>query len=150
MSINEFLRDHKDTPFSRPLVYSQSNDNIVGFVHRLELFKLQQAGLGEKQLGSVMRPVHVLLNTIALPKAFEQMMAKRLQLAMVVDEYGTVQGILTLEDIFEHLVGEEIVDEADRATDMQQLAFERWEKWKKTHSVIENRDEEETDDVSVK
>ncbi|NIY83275.1 CNNM domain-containing protein [Vibrio hepatarius] len=150
MSINEFLRDHKDTPFSRPLVYSQSNDNIVGFVHRLELFKLQQAGLGEKQLGSVMRPVHVLLNTIALPKAFEQMMANRLQLAMVVDEYGTVQGILTLEDIFEHLVGEEIVDEADRATDMQQLAFERWEKWKKTHSVIENRDEEEADDISVK
>lgn len=102
------MRDHKDTPFSRPLVYSQSNDNIVGFVHRLELFKLQQAGLGEKQLGSVMRPVHVLLNTIALPKAFEQMMAKRLQLAMVVDEYGTVQGILTLEDIFEHLVGKKL------------------------------------------
>ncbi|EGA69177.1 hypothetical protein VISI1226_14796 [Vibrio sinaloensis DSM 21326] len=143
MSINEFLREYRDTPFSRPLVYSQSKDNIIGFVHRLELFKLQQVGCGEKQLGAVMRPVHVLLNTIALPKAFEQMMAHRLQLAMIVDEYGTVQGILTLEDIFEHLVGEEIVDEADRTTDMQELAFERWEKWKETHGVIENRDEDD-------
>jgi len=143
MTINEFLEKHKDSPFSRPLVYSQSNDNIIGFVHRLELFKLQHSGCGEKQLGAVMRPVHVLLNTIVLPKAFEQMMAKRLQLAMVVDEYGTVQGILTLEDVFEHLVGEEIVDEADRATDMQELAFERWEKWKKTHGVIESRDDDE-------
>lgn len=143
MTINQFLREYRDTPFSRPLVYSQSKDNIIGFVHRLELFKLQQVGCGEKQLGAVMRPVHVLLNTIALPKAFEQMMAHRLQLAMIVDEYGTVQGILTLEDIFEHLVGEEIVDEADRTTDMQELAFERWEKWKETHGVIENRDEDE-------
>ncbi|NOH63985.1 hemolysin family protein [Vibrio sp. RE88] len=148
MSINEFLAQHKDTPFSRPLVYSKSKDNIIGFVHRLEMFKLQQAGCGEKQLGAVMRPVHVLLNNLSLPKAFEQMMAKRLQLAMVVDEYGTIQGILTLEDIFEHLVGEEIVDEADRATDMQELAFERWEKWKETHGVIESRDDDEEDQVS--
>lgn len=148
MSINEFLAQHKDTPFSRPLVYSQSKDNIIGFVHRLEMFKLQQAGCGEKQLGAVMRPVHVLLNNLSLPKAFEQMMAKRLQLAMVVDEYGTIQGILTLEDIFEHLVGEEIVDEADRATDMQELAFERWEKWKETHGVIESRDDDEEEQVS--
>lgn len=143
MTINEFLDKHKETPFSRPLVYSQSTDNIIGFVHRLELFKLQQAGCGEKQLGAVMRPVHVLFNTMALPKAFEQMMAKRLQLAMIVDEYGTIQGILTLEDVFEHLVGEEIVDEADRTTDMQELAFDRWEKWKEKHGVIENRDDDE-------
>lgn len=143
ITINDFLREHRDTPFSRPLVFSQSTDNIIGFVHRLELFKLQQSGSGEKQLGAVMRPVHVLLNTLPLPKAFDQMMSHRLQLAMVVDEYGTVQGILTLEDIFEHLLGEEIVDEADKATDMQELAFERWEKWKKTHGVIESRDDDE-------
>ncbi len=143
MTIDQFLSQHHDTPFSRPLIYSQSKDNILGFVHRLEIFKLQQVGGGNKQLGAVMRPVHVILNTLSLPKAFEQMMARRLQLSMIVDEYGTIQGILTLEDIFEHLVGEQIVDEADRAPDMQQLAFERWEKWKTKHGVIENRDEDD-------
>ena len=90
-----------------------------------------------------MRPIHVLLNNMGLAKAFDQMMANRLQLSLVVDEYGTIQGIITLEDIFEHLVGEEIVDEADKTTDMQELAFQRWETWKETHGVIENRDEED-------
>ncbi|MDN2482283.1 CNNM domain-containing protein [Vibrio agarivorans] len=140
MTVNQFLTEHMDSPFSRPLIYSQTKDNIIGFVHRLELFKLQQHGMGHKQLGAIMRPIHVLLNNLPLPKAFEQLIAKRLQLALVVDEYGSVQGLLTLEDVFEHLLGEEIVDEADKTTDMQALAFERWEKWKKEHGVIESND----------
>lgn len=143
LTIDEFLTQHRDTPFSRPLIYTESTDNIIGFVHRLELFRLQQNKLGSKQLGAVMRPIHVLLNTQTLPIAFEQMMQKRLQLALVVDEYGTVQGLLTLEDIFEHLLGEEIIDEADRTTDMQKLATERWERWKAEHGVRESRDDEE-------
>ncbi|MGR5178027.1 CNNM domain-containing protein [Vibrio parahaemolyticus] len=144
MTINEFLQQHKETPFSRPLIYSQQKDNILGFVHRLELFKLQQHGCGDKQLGSVMRPIQVLFNTIMLPKAFEQMMAARLQIAMIVDEYGTIQGIITLEDIFEHLLGQEIVDEADKTTDMQELAYQRWEHWKEKHSMIDGSDVDDT------
>ena len=77
---------------------------------------------------------------------FDQMMTHRLQLALVVDEYGTVQGLVTLEDIFEHLVGEEIIDEADKSTDMQELAYQRWESWKEMHGVIESRDDDEEEE----
>ncbi|PSW41665.1 CNNM domain-containing protein [Photobacterium leiognathi] len=142
-TINEFLSKHKDSPFSRPLVYSEQSDNIVGFVHRLELFAESQAGKGGQELGALMRPLPVIMNTVSVPKAFERLMQERSQLILIVDEYGTVQGLVTLEDIFESLVGEEIVDEADKNTDMQQLAFQRWEKWKKKHGVIQNNDEEE-------
>jgi CBS domain containing-hemolysin-like protein len=69
-------------------------------------------------------------------------MKERSQLILIVDEYGTVQGLVTLEDIFESLVGEEIVDEADKNTDMQQLAYQRWDKWKKKHKMIENNDDD--------
>ncbi len=142
-TINEFLSKHKNSPFSRPLVYSEQSDNIVGFVHRLELFAESQAGKGGQELGALMRPLPVIMNNVSVPKAFERLMQERSQLILIVDEYGTVQGLVTLEDIFESLVGEEIVDEADKNTDMQQLAFQRWEKWKKKHGVIQNNDEEE-------
>ncbi|MFZ6043840.1 hemolysin, partial [Vibrio natriegens] len=88
--INEFLSQHKDSPFSRPLVYSEQSDNILGFVHRLELFAESQAGRGQNELGTLMRPIPVIMNTASVPKAFEQLMKERSQLVLVVDEYGTV------------------------------------------------------------
>ncbi|USH02310.1 hemolysin family protein [Grimontia kaedaensis] len=143
MTIEDFLREHHDTPFSRPLVYAESRDNILGFVHRLELFSASQHGKGQKQLGSLMRPIPVVHDSTIVPKAFDRLMAQRSQLALIVDEYGDVQGIITLEDIFEHLMGKEIMDEADKTSNMQALAHERWEDWKEAHGVIESKDDDE-------
>lgn len=143
MTVEQFLENHSDTPFSRPLVYSEDSDNIIGFTHRLELFSAMRKGQGERPLGAMMRPIQVVISTSTLPKAFEQLMKHRAQLALVIDEYGTVQGLLTLEDIFEYMVGEEIIDEADKTTDMQQLAQQRWTNWKNKHGVIDNTDTEE-------
>ncbi|MGF1770113.1 hemolysin family protein [Enterovibrio makurazakiensis] len=143
MTIEEFLDQHHDTPFSRPLVYTEQRDNIMGFVHRLELFYARQHGRGGDKLGTMMRPIPVLHDSTHVPKAFDRLMAQRSQLALIVDEYGDVQGIITLEDIFEHLVGKDIVDEADTTTSMQELAHERWADWKETHGVIESKDDDE-------
>ncbi len=140
-TINEFLSQHKTSPFSRALVYSENKENILGFVHRLELFAESQAGLGNKELGSLMRPLPIVINTASVPAAFERLMKERSQLSLVIDEYGTIQGLVTLEDIFESLVGQEIVDEADKNTDMQQLASQRWDRWKRQHKMIESKDE---------
>lgn len=142
MTIDAFLKAHHDTPFSRPLVYSDSRDNILGFVHRLEIFSAKQHGKGDQPLSSLMRPIPVVHDSTHVPKAFDRLMAQRSQLALIVDEYGDVQGIITLEDIFEHLMGKEIMDEADKTSNMQKLAQDRWEDWKEAHGVIESKDDE--------
>ncbi|WP_150138079.1 CNNM domain-containing protein [Candidatus Enterovibrio escicola] len=143
MTIEGFLNQHHDTPFSRPLVYAEQRDNILGFVHRLELFYARQHNKGDQPLSSLMRPIPVIHDSMYVPKAFDRLMAQRSQLALIVDEYGDVQGIITLEDIFEHLMGKEIIDEADKTMNMQMLAHERWADWKETHGVIESIDDDE-------
>ncbi len=148
MTIDAFLKAHHDTPFSRPLIYSDSRDNILGFVHRLEIFSAKQHGKGDQSLGSLMRPIPVLHDSTHVPKAFDRLMAQRSQLALIVDEYGDVQGIITLEDIFEHLMGKEIMDEADKTSNMQKLAQDRWEDWKEAHGVIESKDDEAEEELA--
>ncbi|WP_413113818.1 CNNM domain-containing protein [Thaumasiovibrio sp. DFM-14] len=143
LSINDFIEQYSDSPFSRPLLYADQKDNIIGFVHRLELFSAQRRGEGARQLGTIMRALPVVHNQVSVPYAFEQLMKHRSQLILIVDEYGTVMGIVTIEDVFECLLGEEIIDEADTNSDMQQLAIERWAKWKKDHNVIDNVDDSE-------
>ncbi|MGL6175467.1 MAG: CBS domain-containing protein, partial [Vibrionaceae bacterium] len=143
MTIEQFLQQHNNTPFSRPLVYTNQRDNIIGFVHRLELFSAIQRNQGEKTLGSVMRLLPVVHSSTSVPKVFDRLLQKRAQLALIVDEYGDVQGIITIEDIFEHLTGKEIIDEADTTSSMQRLAHERWKDWKQTHGVRESKDDDQ-------
>ena len=140
LTINEFFAQFANNSFSRALVYHQSNDNVVGFVHKLELYRYQQQHGGDESIGRVLRPVCALLNTISLATALELMLGNKHQLTIVVDEYGSLKGVLSLEDIFEHMLGEEIMDEVDNTADLQQAAHLRWEKWKQEHSVIDQRD----------
>lgn len=74
------------------------------------------------------------------------MLEKDEQIAVIIDEYGSFQGILTLEDVIETLLGSEIVDEKDTVRDMQQFAKERWKRFNPSQAaVLKEKGEEEAE-----
>lgn len=126
MLVEEFFHKHDQTPFSRILVYSDDKDNINGFVMPRDLLLAQARGNCKSKLKTYTREIGVMLNTASLSHTFAEMMRQSAQIMLVVDEYGTVKGIVTMEDLFETLLGLEIVDENDKTEDMQQLAKKNW------------------------
>ena len=74
----------------------------------------------------------VTTRNLPIPELFETLIAKREHIALVVDEYGSVSGLVTQEDVIETLLGLEIMDESDSVADLQKLARKGWEKKSKT------------------
>ena len=102
----------KDSEYSRLLVYGESLDNVVGFVHMKDAF-LKGEGLADDQpITSLIRPAHVVPETKRVPDLLREFQARQTQTALVVDEYGGTAGLVTVEDLLEELVGE-IRDEYD-------------------------------------
>lgn len=119
---------HKDSGFSRIPIYSDDPDQVVGFVLRQELLRAHAAGESSSLLKEYMREIPVLPEMMVLTRAFNEIVRSSTHIALVVDEYGSPEGILTLEDILETLLGFEIMDEGDEAADMQAYARQLWER----------------------
>ena len=66
------------------------------------------------------------LDVLDASSIFDRLIHGKNQIALVLDEYGTMQGIVTMEDVMETLIGLEIMDESDKVDDMQKLAHKRW------------------------
>jgi len=126
--VEEFFHKYDKTPFSRILLYSDDQDNMNGFVIRRDLLLAQARGNSKNQLKKYRRTITALPNKVSVSHAFSEMLRQRRHIMLVVDEYGTVKGIVTLEDLFESLLGLEIVDEYDKTEDMRQLARKNWVK----------------------
>ncbi|SHJ74199.1 Hemolysin, contains CBS domains [Malonomonas rubra DSM 5091] len=128
MQVDEFFRKHDHVRFSRIPVYATNHDDVTGFVLRSDLLLAQARGNGVGKLEKYRRDLPVLLATMSLSKAFDEFMSHRAHIMLVVDEYGGMKGLLTLEDLLETLLGLEIVDEGDNEVDMQQLARRLWKR----------------------
>lgn len=111
--------------FARMPVYDGSLDKVVGKVHRYDLIAALQRGEGDTAVREHMRPVHLVPEVADLAAVLRQFIERSQQLFVVVDEYGGTEGIVTLEDVLEELIGHEIVDETDTTDDMRKLASER-------------------------
>ena len=126
LSVEEFFRQHGQVRFSRIPVYAGSLDQVTGFVLRSDLLLAQARGNGANPLRTYARPLPALLARMSLAQAFDEFMRLRAHIMLVVDEYGGLKGLLTLEDLLETLLGLEIVDEEDETVDMQKLARRLW------------------------
>jgi len=135
-SIREFHEKHEGLPFSRIPIYRDNSDHITGYVLKDELLLNLVEENDDKSLGEIRRDVLIVHKTLAIPDLLDKFINKKEHMALVVDEFGGMEGIVTMEDIIETLLGLEIVDESDNTEDMQALARRNWEKRAKRMGII--------------
>lgn len=122
----DFFENPDVVRHSRFPVYDRNPDNITGYVLKYDIVDQLGKKNGNLLVKEIKRPIVICYNYITVPKLFDIMLEKKEQIAVLVDEYGGIDGIVTLEDIIETIFGLEIIDERDNAVDMQELAKEKW------------------------
>lgn len=137
MTLKEFYLDKAYSHFSRIPVYSDSDEYITGYVLRSEALELLTEDKFTMTLGDIRRDITMYGEKMAVSEIWDNMLANKIHIACVIDEYGSFQGILTLEDIIETIVGLEIMDERDDVADMRQLALDRWHQRQSRFKVID-------------
>lgn len=125
-NLNEFLRNKEYLKYSRIPLYSGSDENITGYVFRASVMEKLAEDQHNMKLKELRREIVVVPFTMVLFNLWELLLKKKEHIALVVDEYGGMDGIVTLEDVIETLLGLEIVDEKDTVSDMRKFARDRW------------------------
>lgn len=124
--LDDFLKNKDYLRFSRIPVYSGDDENITGYVFRQTVFEKLAEDQHTLKLKDIKRPITVVPFSVVLFDVWEKLLEQKEHIALVVDEYGGLDGVVTMEDVIETLLGMEIVDETDTITDMQEYARQRW------------------------
>ena len=137
-SIREFHETHPNLRFSRIPIFDSSSDHITGYALKDQVLKALVDDQGDQPMLSIRRDVLAVKEDFPIPDLFNHFTSKREHIAIVLDEFGGTAGIVTMEDVIETLLGLEIVDEQDNATDMQALARKQWENRARSIGLIES------------
>lgn len=137
LSLNEFLANKEYLKFSRIPVYADHEENITGYVFRQSIFEKLAEDKHDLLLKDIKREIVIVPDSVMLFVVWENLLAKKEHIALVVDEYGGMDGIVTLEDIIETLLGLEILDEKDTIADMQKYARDRWKIRQEKYKMLE-------------
>ena len=131
MTVKDFYKDNRYLHHSRIPVYSDSPEFITGYILRSEALELLADDKFGVALSDIRRDIKFFNEETSLGDIWDELLQGKEQISAIIDEYGTFQGILTLEDILETILGLEIIDESDTVSDMQQYARERWQERQK-------------------
>ena len=138
-NIKEFFEENKELRFSRIPIFKNKTDNITGYILKDDVYKyLAEDKDKKKQLVDLKRKILVVERNVPIPSLFEKFIQEKEHIALVVDEYGSISGLVTMEDVIETLLGLEIMDESDIDSNMQKLARKNWEKRAKRLGIIED------------
>jgi CBS domain containing-hemolysin-like protein len=136
-TIESFFRENPRLRFSRIPIFGEREDMITGFVLKDNVLEELINENGNMPLSKIRRDLLVTRRDTPIPELFDIFIRKREHIALVVDEYGSVSGLVTMEDIIETLLGLEIMDESDNVEDLQVLARRKWEERAKRTGLIE-------------
>jgi len=131
MSVDEVCKKYQPLRFARIPVYEQSLDQVIGMVHRYKILEAYSQDCEKVTVESYLKPIHTVPENISVTAALDQFIKRKEHIFIVVDEYGTVSGLVTMEDVVETILGIEIVDELDPVEDLRLQALKQW-KQKKT------------------
>lgn len=136
-SIGGFFEDNRNLRFSRiPLYEADLRDHVIGYFLKDDLLDSLVDGRRDAELGTLRRDIITVAEDDPIVGLFERFLSTREKIALVVDGYGGMAGIVTMEDVVETLLGVEIVDESDQTTDMQVLARRSWERRAKRAGLL--------------
>jgi len=127
-----------DIKFSRIPLFENSPDEITGYFLKDQLLESIIDGKGNNLLKTISREILIIERNAAIKPLFDKFIEKHEHIALVVDEFGSLSGMVTQEDIIETLLGLEIVDESDGHEDLQALARKMWEIRAKRHGIIDD------------
>jgi len=116
--VEEAIQALLESGFSRAPVYEETIDHVIGTLYARDLLRATHGGNKLEKLQDILRPVYFVPEAKRVDELLDEMQARQVHMAIVVDEYGGVAGLLTLEDIVEEIVGE-IRDEYDAAEELR-------------------------------
>lgn len=126
MKVKSFYRDRRFMHHSRIPVYADNDEYITGYILRIEALQLMAEDKYDMTLGDIKREIASFQEDTPIADVWNKMLELKEQIAVIINEYGSFQGIITMEDVIETILGDEIVDERDVVVDMQELARQKW------------------------
>lgn len=126
LRLSELSADIENTPFSRIPIYDESDEDITGYVLKSDIMLTLARDRDDTPLRELRRDVLFVPEMIPLRALLGQLLEKQEHLAVVVDEFGGLVGVVTMEDVVETLLGMEITDESDTIDDLRRHAREGW------------------------
>jgi CBS domain containing-hemolysin-like protein len=127
MNVGEVFEKYKPIRFSRIPVFHDNLDSIIGLTLRYRIHEAVSSDQHQKPLADLLSPVSSIPERMTVQSVLDFFIRGKEHLAIAVDEYGIVTGLVTLEDAIETLLGVEIVDELDNVEDMRKYALEQWQ-----------------------